>query len=145
MSVLFISILVVAAACVVTIGVLHARQRQQHHATVRQLLDLADLLQADLKECRDRLDRAHAMMEVTPGEPVSGEADARRAVDAGLRALLGHRLWIRDESPRASQRELDAAVTAMARARASLEPQLRVLDCAQRELEQAVREQVQRN
>lgn len=143
MTVLVAAIVVVALACAATIYGWHFCRLRRHRATLRRLLDLADLLQADLHECRHRLDRAHAMMEITPGEPVSGEAEARHAVDAGLRALLGHRLWIRDESSQASQAELDAAVTALARARARLEPQLRVLDSAQRELEQAVREQVQ--
>lgn len=133
--------LVLAVAAVASL--LHFRHLRRRHAALHQLLDHADQLEADLKECRQRLDRAHAVMEVSPGQPVTGEADAREAVDAGLRSLLEHRLWIRDHSPRASQRELDDAVTALDRARSKLEPQLRALDHAQRELEQAVREHIE--
>jgi hypothetical protein len=108
------------------------------------MLDDADRLETDLKECRRRLDRAHAVMAVAPGVPAAGQSDARLAVDAGLRSLLEHRLWIRDRAPDASQQELDAAVTALAQARRQLEPQLRALDEAQRELDQAVRDHLDR-
>ncbi len=125
-----------------TLSLWHVRRLRRRHAALHQLLDHADHLEADLKECRHRLDRAHAVMEVKPGQPVAGETGAREAVDAGLRSLLEHRLWIRDQSARASQAELDAAVTALTRARAQLEPQLRALDQAQRGLEQAVRDHI---
>ena len=44
---------------------------------------------------------------------------------------------------RTSQRELDAAVTAMGKARGALGQQLRELDSAQRALETAVREKIE--
>src|SRR5699024_7223523 len=119
------------------------RRLHRRHAAITRLLDDADRLEADLKECRQRLDRAHAVMAVSPDQPVPGETDARKAVDHGLRSLLEHRLWIRDRSPQASQKELDEAAGALARARAKLEPQLHALDEAQRGLEQAVREHIE--
>lgn len=137
------AVLVLALVIVATVSLLHFRRLRRRHGALNQLLDHADHLEADLKECRQRLDRAHAVMEVRPGEPVTGEANARLAVDAGLRSLLEHRLWIRDHSPQASQKELDDAVTALTKARARLEPQLRALGLAQRELEQAVREHIE--
>lgn len=131
---------------VATVGVSLLRYRRLHrrNLALHRLLDDADRLETDLRECRQRLDRAHAVMAAAPGEPVAGENDARQAVDAGLRSLLEHRLWIRDHSPRATQKELDNAVTALSHARANLEPQLRALDHAQRGLEQAVRERIER-
>lgn len=120
------------------------QRRRRRHAALHQLLDDADQLESDLRECRQRLDRANAVMSVAPGVPVAGENKARQAVDAGLRSLLEHRLWIRDRSPHASQKELDQAVAALAQARAQLETQLRVLDQAQRGLEEAVRDRIER-
>ncbi|MBS0431772.1 MAG: hypothetical protein JSS21_05135 [Proteobacteria bacterium] len=103
----------------------------------------ADALEHDLKECRARLERAHASMNVAPGVPAAGEADARTAVDAALRELLGHRLWLRDQAADAGQRELDTALAALDRARAALGQQLAALDSAQRALETAVRERIE--
>src|SRR5699024_8141280 len=116
------------------------RRLHRRHKALQQLLDDADRLESDLKTCRQQLDRAHAVMAVSPDVPVAGESDARQAVDAGLRSLLEHRLWIRDRAPQASQKDLEGAAEAMSRARAKLESQLRALDQAQRGLEQAVRE-----
>lgn len=138
-----IAVLIVIIAVVAGVSLLRYRRAHRRNLALHRLLDDADRLESDLKECRQRLDRAHAVM-ATPGVPVAGESDARQAVNAGLRSLLEHRLWIRDHSARASQKELDRAVAAMAEARARLEPQLRELDHAQRGLEQAVRERIQR-
>lgn len=134
--------LIVILLVVAVVASLQRRRQRQRHRALHQLLDDADRLESDLRECRQRLDRAHAVMATTPDAPMRGETDARQAVDAGLRLLLEHRLWIRDHSTRASQQELDNAVTALSQARARLEPQLRALEHAQRDLEQAVREHI---
>ncbi len=147
MNILVLAIAVLIAVTIVIvagISMLHHRQLHRRSLALRHLLDDADRLESDLKECRQRLDRAHAVLAAGPGVPVAGEADARQAVDSGLRSLLEHRLWIRDHAAHASQQELDSAVTALSEARARLEPQLRELDQAQRELEQAVRERIER-
>jgi hypothetical protein len=119
----------------------HQRSRRRHGA-LQDLMDNADRLESDLKDCRDRLQRAHAVMSVSPDVPASGELEAQQAVDSGLRALLQQRLWIRDRAPEASQRELDDAVDALVRARHQLEPRLRALDDAQTALDTAVREHI---
>jgi len=141
---LAIAAFIVVVIVAVGVSLLRYRRLHRRNLALHRLLDDADRLETDLRECRQRLDRAHAVMAAAPGEPVAGEADARQAVDAGLRSLLEHRLWIRDHSPRATQKELDHAVTALSHARANLEPQLRALDHAQRGLEQAVRERIER-
>jgi hypothetical protein len=82
-------------------------------------------------------------MSVEPCVPAAGEAEAHAAIDAALRELLAHRLWLRDHADVAGQRELDAAVTALDKARDSLAQQLAKLDSAQRELETAVREKIE--
>ena len=134
--------LAVIVALAAVIAVMLQRQNRRRRA-LRALYRGADGLEHDLKECRTRLERAHASMNVAPGVPAAGEADARTAVDAALRGLLEHRLWLRDEAADANQRELDAAVSALDKARASLSAQLTALDSAQRALETAVRERIE--
>ena len=82
-------------------------------------------------------------MSLAPGVPAAGEVDAHAAIDAALRELLAHRLWLRDHADGANQHELDAAVKALDKARDSLTQQLAKLDSAQRELETAVREKIE--
>jgi hypothetical protein len=118
-------------------------RQTRHQRALRTLYMEADGLERDLKECRSRLARAHASMSMGPNQPAAGEAEARQAVDAALRELLAHRLWLRDEADNANQRELDAAVDAIGKARGVLGRQLRELDSAQRALETAVREKIE--
>ncbi|HET6586806.1 MAG TPA: hypothetical protein VFG67_03430 [Oleiagrimonas sp.] len=140
---LAIAALIVVIVIVAGVSLWRYGRLRRRHTTLRQMLDDADGLESDLKACRQRLDRAHAVMAVSPDIPVTGEDNVRQAVDAGLRSLLEHRLWIRDRAPLASQKELEGAAAAMSKARAKLESQLRALDQAQRELEQAVRKHIE--
>lgn len=112
---------------------------------LQRLLDLADALEADLKTCRSGLAQAHAVMSANPDAPAASEQDAQRAVDAGLRALLQQRLWIRDRSAHASARELDAAATAMGHIRDRLRPLLLALAQAQDALDSAMREHIRQD
>lgn len=118
------------------------QRRRRRLGALQDLQDHADRLEVDLKDCRERLQRAHAVMSSHPEQPAAGEIEARHAVDSGLKALLRQRIWIRDKAPSASQRELDEAVDALLRARHQLEPRLRDLDDAQAALDTAVREQI---
>jgi hypothetical protein len=120
------------------------RRQTKRTASLKHLLDLADRLEVDLKTCRAGLQQAHAVMSLNPDLPAASEQDAQMAVDAGLRALLQQRLWIRDRSPRASQRELDEAALSMRNARARLQPLLQALTQAQRDLNSAMREHIRR-
>lgn len=121
------------------------RRRLNHHGdSLLYLLDLADRLEADLKTCRAGLQQAHAVMSLNPDLPAASEQDASHAVDAGLRALLQHRLWIRDRSATASQQDLDQAVSSMRATRDRLQPLLHALEKAQHDLDSAMREQIKR-
>lgn len=128
------------------VAVLWWRRRQNGHMRrLRRLLDLADALEADLKTCRIGLAQAHAVMSANPDAPAASEQDAQRAVDAGLRALLQQRLWIRDRSAQASARELDAAASAMDHVRDRLRPLLLALAQAQHALDSAMREHIRQD
>lgn len=129
------------AAILVIVFVMHRDSRRRR--SLRALHRGTDALEHDLKECRDRLERAHASMSVAPSVPATGEPDARTAIDAALRELLAHRLWLRDRADDANQHELDAAIAALDKARASLAQQLNALESAQRALEIAVRERIE--
>lgn len=129
----------------VIIGLVLARRNQARRTIgLQHLLDLADRLEADLKTCRAGLQQAHAVMSLNPDMPAASEQDAQIAIDAGLRALLQQRLWIRDRSPRASQLELDEAAVSMRNARDRLQPLLQALTQAQRDLNSAMRDHLRR-
>jgi hypothetical protein len=120
------------------------RRESQRGASLQNLLDLADRLEADLKTCRSGLQQAHAVMSLNPDLPAASEQDAQHAIDAGLRGLLQQRLWIRDRSPRASQQELDEAAASMRSTRDRLQPLLQALNKAQSDLNSAMREHIRR-
>lgn len=121
------------------------RRQARRSGSLQTLLDLADRLETDLKTCRSGLQQAHAVMSLNPDLPAASEQDARHAIDAGLRALLQQRLWIRDRSPRASQHELDEAAASMRSTRDRLQPLLQALSQAQTDLNSAMREHIRRD
>jgi hypothetical protein len=135
---------VVLAIAVAAWSVCSRRRQAKRTASLQHLLDLADRLEVDLKTCRSGLQQAHAVMSLNPDLPAASEQDAQNAIDAGLRALLQQRLWIRDRSPRASQHELDEASLSMTAARNRLQPLLQALTQAQRDLNSAMREHIRR-
>ncbi|WP_114241192.1 hypothetical protein [Dyella sp. C9] len=139
-----LAVLLVLALALVCLGVLYRRRAERRSGSVRQLLELADRLEADLKTCRTGLQQAHAVMSVNPDLPASSEQEARHAIDAGLRSLLQQRIWIRDQAPRATQQQLDEAVAAMNGTRERLRPLLAALDRAQHDLDSAMREHLRR-
>jgi hypothetical protein len=126
-------------------GTVLLRRMTRRTTSLRSLLELADRLEADLKSCRTRLQQAHAVMSLNPDLPAASEQEADHAVDAGLRALLQQRIWIRDRAPTATQAELDRAIHAMEQARERLRPLLQALGQAQSELDSAMREHIRQD
>ncbi|WP_266168129.1 hypothetical protein [Dyella subtropica] len=118
------------------------RRGDQRSRSLHQLLELADRLEADLKTCRAGLQQAHAVMSLNPDLPAASEQEARHAIEAGLRSLLQQRIWIRDEAPRASQQQLNRAVSTMTETRGRLAPLLKALEQAQHALDDAMREHI---
>ncbi|WP_158885136.1 hypothetical protein [Rhodanobacter sp. L36] len=141
-----LGIIVLLVLVVVPVGWALWRRRRQGHSggSLQNLLDLADLLEADLKTCRTGLQQAHAVMSLNPDLPAASEQEARLAIDGGLRALLQQRLWIRDRSPSASQHELNEAAASMRDTRDRLQPLLQALNQAQIDLNSAMRDHIQR-
>ncbi len=139
-----LSVLLVLAVALIGLALVYRRRTDRRTGSLHQLLELADRLEADLKTCRAGLQQAHAVMSLNPDQPASGEQEARQAIDAGLRSLLAQRIWIRDKAPRATQQELDQAVTAMNDTRSKLRPLLDALDRAQHDLDSAMREHLRR-
>jgi hypothetical protein len=138
------AVLLALLAALAAAALLLRRRQLQRGTSLKTLLDLADRLEADLKTCRSGLQQAHAVMSLNPDLPAASEQDAQHAIDAGLRALLQQRLWIRDRSPRASQEELDEAASSMRSTRDRLQPLLKALDQAQNDLNSAMREHIRR-
>lgn len=137
-------VLLALLIALVAAGLLLRRRQTRRGSSLRTLLDLADRLETDLKTCRSGLQQAHAVISLNPDLPAASEQDAQHAIDAGLRALLQQRLWIRDRSPRASQHELDQAAASMRDTRDRLQPLLKALDQAQTDLNSAMREHIRR-
>ena len=144
LSTLGIAALFLLLLVTVSVTLLRRRRLDRRADSLRRSLELADLLEADLKTCRSRLQQAHAVMSLNPDQPAASEQEAGHAIDAGLRSLLQQRIWIRDQAPRASQGELDEAATKMAEARKRLQPLLLALNQAQHELDHAMREHIRR-
>ena len=136
--------LVAFAAAAIGLALFYRYRTDRRSGSLHKLLELADRLEVDLKTCRTGLQQAHAVMSLNPDQPANGEQEARQAIDAGLRSLLQQRIWIRDKAPRASQQQLDQAVSAMNQTRERLRPLVEALDRAQHDLDSAMREHIRR-
>lgn len=107
---------------------------------MRRLLDGADALEAQLLDCRARMQTLRSMLVELPEEMIADANSALTAddkVQAGLRYLLAHRLWIKQEAASASDYELDRACAAIDQSRRVMESQLARLDAITSELSQA--------
>jgi hypothetical protein len=103
---------------------------RQRERTIRTLLDEADALEASLLNCRERMQNLRGMLVDLPEEMTSDADEALAAddkVQAALRDLLQHRLWIQQHAAEADQGELDTAVGALRQSRRSMERQLQHL------------------
>ncbi|MFC4526487.1 hypothetical protein ISN76_12540 [Dyella halodurans] len=136
--------LVAFAAAAIGLALFYRYRTDRRSGSLHRLLELADRLEVDLKTCRTGLQQAHAVMSLNPDQPANGEQEARQAIDAGLRSLLQQRIWIRDKAPRATQQQLDQAVSSMNQTRERLRPLVEALDRAQHDLDSAMREHIRR-
>lgn len=117
-----------------------AARIRRRERTVTRIMDDADAVESLLKRTRDRMGAMQRVVGRMPADiaadaQASLESDAR--VQAGLRDLLQHRLWLQQNHETASQAALDEAAAALGRARERIESELDRLDDAGAELDSA--------
>jgi flagellar motility protein MotE (MotC chaperone) len=138
--VLYLLIAALAAASLLLFVWLRERRWRQRQAGIRDLLDGADALEAQLQECRLRMQRVRGMLSVLP-EEMSADANSALSADnkvqAALKDLLAHRLWIKQHALDASLQQLTAARSALAQSGATLGAQLDRLTATATDLERA--------
>ena len=135
--VIYLLLIPLGAALLLIAVIWHQWQWRRREQSMRRLLDGADALEAKLLACRTRMQQLRSMLEVLP-EEMSADANAALAADdkvqAALRDLLGHRLWIKQHAGEASLRELAAACLAIEQSLARMQLQLDRLDAIAAEL-----------
>jgi len=138
--VLYLLIAALASTGLLLVAWLRERAFRRRHAAIRDLLDGADALEAQLQECRQRMQRLREMLTVLP-EEMSAEATAALSADAKVQAalkdLLAHRLWIQQNAEAASTQQLAAARAALAQSSATLTAQIDRLGAITADLERA--------
>jgi DNA repair exonuclease SbcCD ATPase subunit len=131
-----------SAVALIVAGALWLRQRTQgrRSGALRELLDSADALEAQLHDYKTRMQGLRSLLTRLPSDmtaPAIASIDPEAQVQMALREVLAHRLWIKRESGSATQAALDAAVAALRKSRGQLEQQLSLLDQVAGELESA--------
>lgn len=107
---------------------------------LREVLDLADELEGELQECRQRLREIPALVSrLPPSLDVSVRATlaAEPEVQAALHDLLQHRLWLKQNGEAAALEDLNKAKAALQHSRERLSEQLQRLGEAREELANA--------
>ena len=137
------STLVIVAVCLVlaVLGLwLRDRGARGRQNAIRALLDGADALESRLQQCRERMQHLRDMLVVLP-EEMSARADsalqADAKVQAALKDLLAHRLWIQQHAATASARELAQAQQALNQSGSTLQAQLDRLAAIAADLQRA--------
>lgn len=109
----------------------------RRYQSLRALLDGADALENQLLTCRARMQQLRGMLSHLP-EEMSADADAALTADdkvqAGLRDLLAHRLWIKQHADSATLAEIETAQAAIDASRETMRLQLERLATITREL-----------
>jgi len=119
---------------------LNGRRLHRRERAILALLDGADAFEAQLHECKQRMQRLRDMLTILPQE-MSARADQALSADpqvaAALKDLLAHRLWIQQHAQSASRRELADARAAMNQSSTTLAEQIERLDEITRDLKRA--------
>jgi predicted nuclease with TOPRIM domain len=135
-------LLIAAVAATVFFATLFVRERNlnRRQQAIRSLLDGADALEAQLQACRERMQRLREMLSILP-EEMSARADnalhADAKVQAALKDLLAHRLWIQQHAETAPIEQFAIARDALTQSGTTLSALLRRLDDASSDLERA--------
>jgi hypothetical protein len=119
---------------------LRERRMGQRENAIRALLDGADAFEARLQECRQRMQTLKEMLAVLPEEMSERAFTALSAddkVEAALKDLLAHRLWIQQNAANATPQQFDAARVALAQSDATLQAQVERLAAIAADLQRA--------
>lgn len=131
--------LLAAAALLISIWLRRHQLRTREHV-IRGLLDSADALEAQLHECKRRMQCLRGMLSVLP-EEMSAQADSALQADAKVKAalkdLLAHRLWIQQHAGTATLQQLNAAGAALNQSSSTLTAQIERLTVITTDLETA--------
>lgn len=136
----YLLLIALAGVVVLTMAWLRERGLRQRDNAIRALLDGADALEAQLQECRQRMQALKEMLVALPeemSERANTALSADDKVEAALKDLLAHRLWIQQNAASATSQQLEAARTALAQSGATLQAQLDRLAAITTELQQA--------
>jgi molybdopterin converting factor small subunit len=136
----YLILIVLAGALVLLLAWLRARRLRQRENLIRALLDGADALEAQLQECRLRMQSLKEMLVALPeemSERANTALSADDKVDAALKDLLAHRLWIQQNAGTATSQQLETARVALAQSGATLQAQLDRLAAISDELQRA--------
>jgi hypothetical protein len=131
---------IVAATLILAGFWLRERELRRRPQLLVAIMDQADALESELHECRARLREIPALVTtLPPSAQLSARATlvAEPQVQAALRDLLSHRLWLKENADTATIAELESARTALAAAKASLAEQLERLAKVRGDLEAA--------
>lgn len=130
----------IAAVALLLWAWVRERRWSRRERSIRALLDGADAFEILLQDCRQRMQRLRGMLTILP-EEMSADADTALSADAKVQAalkdLLAHRLWIKQHAAAASLQELEAARSALSQSGATLSAQVDRLAAITADLEQA--------
>lgn len=135
--------LIAAVAGLVAAGLMlwwHWYTLRRRGTSLRELLDGADALEAQLHEYKQRMTDLKRLLAQLPSDmtaPAMASIDPNAQVQNALKEILAHRLWIKQEGATATQEALDRACTAIRKSRDQLAGHLHQLDEVGSELELA--------
>ncbi len=136
----YLVLVAIAATLLLLLAWLRERHWKRHERAIRTLLDGADALEAQLQDCRQRMQRLRGMLTILP-EEMSADANTALSADtkvkAALKDLLAHRLWIKQHAADASLQQLDAARSALDQSGTTLKALIERLTTITTDLEQA--------
>jgi hypothetical protein len=133
----------VVAALLVATTLWFGRQlwlMRRRNSLIMRMLDDADLVEARLLECRDKMKGIVAMLGRLPSDiTASARAtlDSESGIQKALKVVLQHRLWIRENANNASIVKLEEVSASIHRSLGELDLQISRLKIVGGELEAA--------
>jgi FtsZ-binding cell division protein ZapB len=118
----------------------HHKRTSARDLAIRSFLDSADLLEADLQRCKEKMLQFADYVGQLPGEDtkaVQGALSNDKSVTTALKRVLSQRLWLRDNHESATLGELQQAANNLLQSRNSLAAHMNKLEHMRDQLERA--------